>query len=76
MAGKSVPPSCLLIWKRNMSDNFHTQGQFNQNWPNYQQLAQMDDVQIEMLLQDITTPADERDLDIAKEMLTQIGIQC
>jgi len=59
-----------------MSDNFHTQGQFNQNWPNYQQLAQMDDVQIEMLLQDITTPADEKDLDIAKDMLTRIGIQC
>ena len=55
---------------------FHTQGQFNQNWPNYQQLAQMDDAQIEIYLQDIMTPADEKDLDIAKEMLTLIGIQC
>lgn len=59
-----------------MTDKFHTQGQFNQNWPNYQQLAQMDDVQIEIYLLDVMAPADEKDLDIAKEMLTQIGIQC
>jgi len=59
-----------------MSDNFHTWGQFNQSWPTYQQLAHMDDVQIEIVLQDIMTPTDEKDLDIAKEMLTQIGIQC
>jgi hypothetical protein len=59
-----------------MSDNFHTQGQFYQSWPTYKQLAQMDDVQIEIVLQDVMTPTDENDLDIAKEMLTQIGIQC
>lgn len=59
-----------------MTDKFHTFGQFNQNWPNYQQLAQMDDVQIEIYLLDVMAPADEKDLDIAKEMLTQIGIQC
>ena len=59
-----------------MTDNFHTRGQFNQSWPNYQQLAHMDDVQIEIVLQDVMTPADEKDLEIAKDMLTQIGIQC
>jgi hypothetical protein len=59
-----------------MPDKFHTWGQFNQNWPTYQQLAQMDDTQIEIYLQDVMTPADEKDLDIAKDMLTQIGIQC
>lgn len=59
-----------------MTDNFHTWGQFNQSWPTYQQLAQMDDVQIEIVLQDVMTPADEKDLEIAKDMLTQIGIQC
>ena len=59
-----------------MSDKFHTQGQFTQNWPNYQQVAQMDDTQIEIYLQDVMTPADEKDLDIAKDMLTRIGIQC
>ena len=55
---------------------FHTQGQVNQSWPNYQQLSQMDITQVEIYLQDIMTPADEKDLDIAKEMLTLIGIQC
>ena len=55
---------------------FHTRGQFNQSWPTYQQLAQMDDTQVEIYLQDVMTPADEKDLDIAKEMLTQMGIQC
>lgn len=59
-----------------MPDNFHTQGQFNQNWPNYQQLAVLDDTQIEIYLQDVMTPADEKDLDIAKDLLTRIGIQC
>ena len=59
-----------------MNDNFHTQGQFTQDWPQYQQLALMDDTQIEIYLQDVMTPADEKDLDIAKEMLTRIGIQC
>ena len=59
-----------------MPDNFHTRGQFNQSWPTYQQLAIMDDVQIEIVLQDVMTPADEKDLEIAKDMLTRIGIQC
>jgi len=61
-----------------MSDNpnFHTNAQFTQNWLNYQQLAVLDDTQIEIYLQDVMTPADEKDLDIAKDMLTRIGIQC
>lgn len=50
--------------------------QFCQNWPNYQQLAIMDDVQLEIILQDIMTPDTETDLNIAKDMLTRIGIQC
>lgn len=56
--------------------NFNTRGQFIQNWPNYQQLAVLDDTQIEIVLQDVMTPADEKDLEIAKDMLTRIGIQC
>ena len=61
-----------------MSDNpnFHTNAQFTQNWPNYQQLAVLDDTQIEIYLQDVITPADEKDLDMAKDLLTRIGIQC
>jgi hypothetical protein len=59
-----------------MDDKFHTQGQFTQDWPQYQQLVLMDETQVEIYLQDVMTPADEKDLDIAKEMLTRIGIQC
>lgn len=60
-----------------MSDRFHTGGQFNQNWPNYQPMQpDWDAVDIEILLQDILCPGDETDLNIAKDMLTRIGIQC
>lgn len=59
-----------------MDKEYNMKGQFQQKWPNYQQAALMDDVQLEILLQDIMTPADEKDLDIAKDMLTQIGIKC
>jgi hypothetical protein len=55
---------------------YHSQGQFTQDWPQYQQLVLMDETQVEIYLQDVMTPADEKDLDIAKEMLTRIGIQC
>ena len=55
---------------------FHTQGQFIQHWPTYPTLAIWDDTQIEIYLQDVMTPADEKDLDIAKDLLTRIGIQC
>jgi hypothetical protein len=55
---------------------YYSQGQFTQDWPQYQQLALMDDTRVEIYLQDVMTPADEKDLDIAKEMLTRIGIQC
>ena len=57
-------------------DQFHTQGQFTQPWPSYQTLAIWDDTQIEIYLQDVMTPADEKDLDIAKDLLKRIGIQC
>jgi hypothetical protein len=56
---------------------FSMQAKFWQVWPpSQQQLDQIDHVQLEMILQDLMTPEDEKDLDIAKEMLTQIGIQC
>lgn len=60
-----------------MTDKFHTHGQFNQNWPNYHPMQpEWDDVDVEIVLQDILCPSDEMDLDIAKDMLTRIGIQC
>ena len=53
------------------------QAKFWQIWPPSQhQLDQIDHVQLEMILQDIMTQDDEKDLDIAKDMLTKIGIQC
>jgi hypothetical protein len=59
-----------------MSDNFHTQGQFTQTWTLYQPRDNWDDIDIEILLQDIMCPVEEQNLDIAKDMLTRIGIQC
>jgi hypothetical protein len=59
-----------------MTNKFHTQGQFNQDWTNYIPQVDWDDIDIEILLQDIMCPVEEQNLDIARDMLTRIGIQC
>lgn len=55
---------------------FNMKKEFTQDWSQYVPQPDWDDIDIEILLQDIMCPVDEKNLDIAKNMLTRIGIQC
>lgn len=57
--------------------HWHMTHKFNQNWPNFQPTQiEWDDIDLEIMLQDIICPPEETDLNIAKDMLTSIGIDC